>query len=130
VTDTKAKVRLQARTDNHTKRASPDISYAEAAAAPAAADNAVVDPEKAAPAPRKRTEGGAIPLLRAVYRDKGFPGWYQGLTAQILKAALCQGGHGTRPSLTPSDCRYPLRQQGPVREVGVGDHCHPDGYTA
>ncbi|CAD6568663.1 MAG: ADP/ATP carrier protein [Tremellales sp. Tagirdzhanova-0007] len=34
---------------------------------------------------------GAIPLLVAVYRERGFLGWYQGLTAQVIKAVLCQG---------------------------------------
>ncbi|KIR33035.1 adenine nucleotide transporter [Cryptococcus deuterogattii MMRL2647] len=33
----------------------------------------------------------AIPLLKAVYTEKGFKGLYQGLSAQILKAVLCQG---------------------------------------
>ncbi|WVQ81800.1 hypothetical protein IAT38_003927 [Cryptococcus sp. DSM 104549] len=33
----------------------------------------------------------ALPLLRAVYREKGIAGLYQGLGAQILKAVLCQG---------------------------------------
>lgn len=33
----------------------------------------------------------AIPLLKAVYTEKGFKGLYQGLGAQILKAVLCQG---------------------------------------
>ena len=41
--------------------------------------------------PRHSRHDGAIPLLRAVYKEKGFGGWYQGLAAQILKAALCQG---------------------------------------
>jgi hypothetical protein len=43
-------------------------------------------------------ERGAIPLLRAVYRQEGFAGWYRGLTAQILKAALCQGKSQVRNS--------------------------------
>jgi len=41
--------------------------------------------------PVKHQQRGAIPLLAAVYRERGFFGWYQGLTAQVLKAVLCQG---------------------------------------
>jgi hypothetical protein len=33
----------------------------------------------------------AIDLLRYTYQTKGFKGWYQGMTAQILKAVLSQG---------------------------------------
>ncbi|WVN89296.1 uncharacterized protein L203_104517 [Cryptococcus depauperatus CBS 7841] len=33
----------------------------------------------------------AIPLLKAVYKEKGILGVYQGLGAQIIKAVLCQG---------------------------------------
>ncbi|WWC59634.1 uncharacterized protein I303_102193 [Kwoniella dejecticola CBS 10117] len=33
----------------------------------------------------------ALSLLQAVYAEHGFKGWYKGLTAQIVKAVLCQG---------------------------------------
>ncbi|WWD21645.1 hypothetical protein CI109_106131 [Kwoniella shandongensis] len=34
---------------------------------------------------------GALALLKAVYKERGIGGLYQGLGAQILKAVLCQG---------------------------------------
>ncbi|KAK8847555.1 hypothetical protein IAR55_005414 [Kwoniella newhampshirensis] len=34
---------------------------------------------------------GALELLKAVYKERGIGGLYQGLGAQILKAVLCQG---------------------------------------
>lgn len=34
---------------------------------------------------------GAIELLAQVYAEEGFAGWYQGMSAQIIKAVLCQG---------------------------------------
>lgn len=34
---------------------------------------------------------GAIELLKDVYHEQGIKGWYQGLSAQIIKAVLCQG---------------------------------------
>ncbi|KAK1921721.1 putative adenine nucleotide transporter [Papiliotrema laurentii] len=89
-----AKVRLQARTQPRAATTeSVGATYAEIAAEPPAADGAVPDSEKqTTQVPRRTTEeGGAIPLLRTVYKERGFGGWYQGLTAQILKAALCQG---------------------------------------
>jgi len=65
-----------------------------------ASDSAVLSDEKpSAPAPAvnaSTTERGAYSLLKAVYKEKGLSGWYQGLTAQILKAALCQGQSSTR----------------------------------
>ena len=42
-------------------------------------------------APPTRQPREAIPLLMAVYRERGFLGWYQGLTAQVVKAVLFQG---------------------------------------
>ncbi|WVF69627.1 hypothetical protein IAT40_004405 [Kwoniella sp. CBS 6097] len=33
----------------------------------------------------------ALTLLKAVYKEHGWRGWYQGLGAQITKAVLCQG---------------------------------------
>jgi len=51
-------------------------------------DEKPAQPATSSPA---HTERGAYGLLKAVYKEKGFAGWYQGLTAQILKAALCQG---------------------------------------
>ncbi|WWC68111.1 uncharacterized protein I206_102032 [Kwoniella pini CBS 10737] len=33
----------------------------------------------------------ALSLLKSVYIENGFKGWYKGLTAQIIKAVLCQG---------------------------------------
>lgn len=85
---------MQARTQPRAATTeSVGATYAEIAAEPPAADGAVPDSEKqTTQVPRRTTEeGGAIPLLRAVYKERGFGGWYQGLTAQILKAALCQG---------------------------------------
>ncbi|CAK9786908.1 mitochondrial carrier [Cutaneotrichosporon oleaginosum] len=38
-----------------------------------------------------RRPTGAIELLKQVYREEGFAGWYQGMSAQIFKAVLCQG---------------------------------------
>jgi hypothetical protein len=34
---------------------------------------------------------GAIDILAAVYKEQGIAGWYQGMSAQIFKAVLCQG---------------------------------------
>lgn len=34
---------------------------------------------------------GAIDILAHVYREEGIKGWYQGMSAQIFKAVLCQG---------------------------------------
>ncbi|BEI91645.1 uncharacterized protein CcaverHIS019_0404650 [Cutaneotrichosporon cavernicola] len=38
-----------------------------------------------------RRPTGAIELLKQVYKEDGFAGWYQGMSAQIFKAVLCQG---------------------------------------
>lgn len=38
-----------------------------------------------------RRPTGAIELLKQVYQEEGFSGWYQGMSAQIFKAVLCQG---------------------------------------
>ncbi len=69
-------------------------TYAEIASEDPAPDAAVPENEKkhsSVHSPHRSVENGAIPLLKAVYKEKGLGGWYQGLTAQILKAALCQG---------------------------------------
>ena len=34
---------------------------------------------------------GALEILKDVYHEQGIKGWYQGLSAQIIKAVLCQG---------------------------------------
>jgi len=34
---------------------------------------------------------GAIDILQHVYQEEGIKGWYQGMSAQIFKAVLCQG---------------------------------------
>ncbi|CDZ96605.1 Predicted mitochondrial carrier protein [Phaffia rhodozyma] len=39
----------------------------------------------------KEKYGDAVNVLRQVYLKKGFTGWYQGMSAQILKAVLSQG---------------------------------------
>lgn len=79
-----AKVRIQARTSD------PDVDDA--------ADHVVDrtdDAEKlvggSAPHPRGRVkQTGALGLLVRVLRTEGIGGWYQGMSAQILKAVLSQ----------------------------------------
>ncbi|WOO85830.1 Peroxisomal adenine nucleotide transporter 1 [Vanrija pseudolonga] len=41
--------------------------------------------------PEDQKPKGAIDVLTKVYKEEGIAGWYQGLTAQITKAVLCQG---------------------------------------
>ncbi|WVR04752.1 hypothetical protein IAU60_001763 [Kwoniella sp. DSM 27419] len=75
-------------------------SYASVASASPGFGSAVVERPTAAPPPRpsltKRHShhahyDDALTLLRAVYAEHGWQGWYQGLGAQITKAVLCQG---------------------------------------
>ena len=109
-------MRLQARRDDKPPRSSLDSacpSYATIASQPPSVSSSVVsEPGEANPdintetntdtgpksdleaqpvPPRRPTPRGAIPLLMAVYREKGLAGWYQGLAAQLIKAVLCQG---------------------------------------
>ncbi|KAL7419357.1 hypothetical protein Q5752_006195 [Cryptotrichosporon argae] len=110
-----AKVRLQAKSTKASPPPStaageapapPDpaapASYAAIAAHPPASESAVVagvtdssaevlsTPAQPDDSPRK-SEKGALALLRHVYREHGMKGWYQGMEAQIVKAVLCQG---------------------------------------
>lgn len=39
---------------------------------------------------QKEKYSGAVDVLRQVYADKGFSGWYQGMQAQITKAVFSQ----------------------------------------
>ncbi|TXT04888.1 hypothetical protein VHUM_03971 [Vanrija humicola] len=41
--------------------------------------------------PEDKKPKGAIDVLKKVYKEEGIAGWYQGLSAQITKAVLCQG---------------------------------------
>ncbi|ORX34009.1 mitochondrial carrier domain-containing protein [Kockovaella imperatae] len=100
-----AKVRLQAKAGDNgpvpelaALEASVEkgVSYADAAAQePASSAPVVAGPEKGVDPKRhprpKHKHAGAITLLRAVYAEKGFGGWYQGIAAQLIKAVLCQG---------------------------------------
>ena len=67
-------------------------------------------------------------LLREVYAEKGFAGWYQGLGAQIIKAVLCQGER-----LGCAHCliiRNSIRLERSVRGLGVdvlGIGCKAEG---
>ncbi|PVF93358.1 mitochondrial carrier [Serendipita vermifera] len=40
--------------------------------------------------PAKPRYNGAVDILKKVYQSEGFVGWYQGMSAQILKAVLAQ----------------------------------------
>jgi hypothetical protein len=66
---------------------------------------------------------GAIPLLAAVYKKQGLAGWYKGLTAQLIKAVLCQGESPHVKAVFGPDwppiARNPLRQQGSIRSLGL-----------
>lgn len=72
-----AKVRLQAGPEDHhcADHVEGSESYADAV--------------KSGTGHRRPT--GAIELLKQVYKEDGFAGWYQGMGAQITKAVLCQG---------------------------------------
>ncbi|ODN79498.1 hypothetical protein L202_03468 [Cryptococcus amylolentus CBS 6039] len=50
-----------------------------------------IEAERPHPHPPAHHYRAAIPLLKAVYAEKGIKGLYQGLGPQILKAVLCQG---------------------------------------
>jgi len=69
----------------------------------------------------------------SVYNERGFLGWYQGLTAQVIKAVLCQGI--LRPGKFPYfmadiSIRYTLRIERPIRGVRLGDHDFPCQATS
>ncbi|GMK59380.1 hypothetical protein CspeluHIS016_0703950 [Cutaneotrichosporon spelunceum] len=70
-----AKVRLQAGPEDHhcAEHVHEDESYADAVKG------------------THRRPTGAIELLKQVYKEEGISGWYQGMSAQIFKAVLCQG---------------------------------------
>ncbi|KAH9945076.1 adenine nucleotide transporter [Epithele typhae] len=69
-----AKVRIQART--------ADIEDAEVAHEPL--------PKHNAPHHKKHAHVGALTVLARVYRKKGLVGWYQGMSAQLIKAVITQ----------------------------------------
>lgn len=74
-----AKVRLQAGPEDHHCEghlATEGESYADAVKSDT---------------PHHRRPTGAVELLKQVYKEEGFAGWYQGMAAQITKAVLCQG---------------------------------------
>lgn len=71
-----AKVRLQAKYDAPNTQDQPQ---AESSAKPSSKKHQ-----------SKERYSGAIDVLRQVYSEKGCPGWYQGMQAQIMKAVLSQ----------------------------------------
>jgi adenine nucleotide transporter 17 len=96
--------------DTTPPRSQEKESYAEIAAHPPASPSAVTatpnssaihDLEASQTTKPPIEHRGAIPLLRSVYRERGFLGWYQGLTAQIIKAVLCQGQSSCPPGAVP-----------------------------
>ncbi|WVQ98223.1 hypothetical protein IAU59_005346 [Kwoniella sp. CBS 9459] len=86
-------------------------SYASVASAPPSFGSVVVPPRSVQDTPHSDSSRPALPnrksshhqhhphhhyddaltLLKAVYDEHGWRGWYQGLGAQITKAVLCQG---------------------------------------
>jgi hypothetical protein len=67
----------------------------------------------------------AVELLKHTYAIHGFKGWYQGMSAQILKAVLSQGAFGWTIVYTSlntklmrfSHRRYTIHAQRPIRGV-------------
>ena len=53
-----------------------------------------VAPEPTHQAGPARKYTSAVELLKHTYAVHGFKGWYQGMSAQILKAVLSQGAFG------------------------------------
>lgn len=55
---------------------------------------------------------GAIDILKNVYKEQGFAGWYQGMGAQITKAVLSQGELSAMDSkLTPTGILFVSKDQ-------------------
>ncbi|KAG8894725.1 ADP/ATP carrier protein [Tulasnella sp. 403] len=77
-----AKVRLQAR---HADDGAEKLKTAEEGQVPLSNGT----PNGASPVVKQRYHG-AIDVLRRVWQDQGFFGWYQGMGAQITKAVLSQ----------------------------------------
>ena len=84
-----------------------------------------VAPEHTPQAAPARKYSSAVELLKHTYAVHGFKGWYQGMSAQILKAVLSQGAFGQIKVYTSlhtelmrfSHRRYSVHAQGPIRGV-------------
>jgi hypothetical protein len=76
----------------------------------------------------KKKFTSAVELLQYTYAKHGFKGWYQGMSAQILKAVLSQGAspvfpyvsEGKGEELIMCTIRDLVHAQGSVREVRSG----------
>ncbi|ORY24009.1 mitochondrial carrier domain-containing protein [Naematelia encephala] len=92
-----AKVRLQAKTTDNDDKEDDTTTVSTDAIESTKNQDIDGDEQKTSQSPliaadkKQNRQRGAIPLLMQVYKQHGFAGWYQGLSAQIVKAVLCQG---------------------------------------